>query len=331
MQAGFAVMRWRRAGLGLALLVAVVVAGTAQAQPDLSQTVGRTVADGEQRDYRFETFRLGSEDGERHYRVRVAIPKAGAPALGYPVLYMLDGNAALMSVSDSMLGALRYPPVLVFIGYDNDLRIDAPGRAYDYTPLWRGDIEGQAAQGRQDVVAGRRTGGADAFLALLETQVKPAVEALAPIDRRRQSLWGHSYGGMFVLHALFVRRAAFQTYIAVDPSLWWGEGFILDEAKRFMAAHDAVPDSRLILLRGTGESPRQRPPPDASRSVDMEKVRTARAAAPPGAAQDLIRELHRETSLRTEYRELPGLSHGQTLGVSVGIALELAGEPASAH
>ncbi len=150
----------------LLLLGTVTMAVPAAAQPDLSRRIGQTVADTGAPGYRFERFVLDSNDGQRHYRIQVAVPDVPAPAGGFPVAYLLDGNAALMETGAAQLEALSKsarPPLVAFIGYDNDLRIDADSRAYDYTPRRAG---GEAAQ--PDVIPGRRNGGADAFLDLLQ-------------------------------------------------------------------------------------------------------------------------------------------------------------------
>uniref|UniRef100_UPI0023604DF2 alpha/beta hydrolase n=2 Tax=Serratia TaxID=613 RepID=UPI0023604DF2 len=182
-----------------------------QARPDLERRIGVTVADSDSADYRFSDLRFTSADGQRRYRVRIAQPRRAPAPDGYPTIYFLDGNAVLMELNASLLARLataKRPPVLVMIGYDNDLRIDAAGRAYDYTlPLPTGMTKPPQAGG-----------GAEAFLQLMETRIKPAIAAKLAVDPQRQTLWGHSYGGLFVLHTLFTHPAAFQHYIAVEPS-----------------------------------------------------------------------------------------------------------------
>ena len=90
----------------LLLLGTVTMAVPAAAQPDLSQRIGQTVADTGAPGYRFERFVLDSNDGQRHYRIQVAVPDVPAPAGGFPVAYLLDGNAALMETGAAQLEAL---------------------------------------------------------------------------------------------------------------------------------------------------------------------------------------------------------------------------------
>ncbi|MEQ7776250.1 alpha/beta hydrolase-fold protein [Xanthomonas hortorum] len=306
--------RWRLACAGL--LMWIVGIAPAFAQPDLTRTLGSTVADRPSASYGFSALRLDSADAQRHYRVRIATPKAAPPAAGYPVVYLLDGNAALMELDERLLDSLSThgaAPVLVFIADDSAMRIDAVGRSLDYTParFTDGRVETDPLNPQ------RRTGGAAAFAQLIATRIRPQVEARASVDRQRQTLWGHSYGGLFVLQMLLTQPQLFQHYVAVDPSLWWGDGFIVQQARRVVdhaqaASADTQPSQRrLTLMAGEGRPPGQDATPD----------RPGRPRADPYAAQNLVTLLSSLPGLTTEYQPLLGLSHGQTLGASLAPTL----------
>jgi predicted alpha/beta superfamily hydrolase len=73
--------------------------------------------------------------------------------------------------------------------------------------------------------------GADEFLRVILTEIKPRVAAAAPVNPDRSTVFGHSLGGLFVLHALFTHPDAFQTWLALSPSIWWDSRVVLrDEA-----------------------------------------------------------------------------------------------------
>lgn len=285
----------------------------AMAQPDPHAQVGRTVADSELQGYRFEQLRIQTPDGQRGYRVHLAVPRAAAPAAGYPMAYLLDGNAALMELDADVLQRLAksaHPPVLALIAHDNDLRIDGDARTFDYTPRRTG-----AAGDEYDVLnAKRRSGGADAFLSFIEGQIKPAVAAKVPVDAGRQLLWGHSYGGLFALHILATRPTAFSDYVAVDPSLWWGEGFIVDELEALAARKPEV-SGRLLLIRGG-------PSPDAASASPAAGPHSVREQGNAKAAERLQQLLPTLGGLQVKQVVLPGKSHGQTLGAGIAPALE---------
>ncbi|WP_426506299.1 alpha/beta hydrolase [Serratia proteamaculans] len=282
------------------LIVGVGSPIQAQARPDLERKIDVTVADSPSPDYQFSDLRFNSADGQRHYRIRIAQPRIAPPAAGYPVVYLLDGNAVLMELNASLLARLaaqKQPPVLVLLSYDNDLRIDANGRSYDYTPapLQTGGM--------------RANGGADAFLKLIEGQVKPAVAAKVAINPQRQTLWGHSYGGLFVLHTLLTQPATFQNYVAVEPSLWWGKGFILQEAQRVIERHPAM-SAHLWLWTGGGEKMRSAPP-----NIKQQPL-------PADAAQRLTERLATLNGLTVNFREWPGLDHGAMFSAAIAPALD---------
>ena len=59
------------------------------------------------------------------------------------------------------------------------------------------------------------------------------------LDRRQQSLYGHSYGGLFALYHLYT-RASMQRYYLASPSLWWENRRIDDFADRLTAPRDSL-------------------------------------------------------------------------------------------
>ena len=312
--------------MALALLLGVAAAAVpAAAQPDLSRRTGSTVADAAVPGWHWQLLHAASADGQRHYRIRVAVPQQTPPAAGFPVAYLLDGNAALMETDAALLQRLAAsprPPVIAYIAHDNDLRIDPDARAFDYTPRRPG---GEDAQ--RDALGGRRNGGADAFLDLIERAIAPQVEALAPVDRSRRALWGHSYGGVFVLHALFARPDAFNVYAAADPSLWWGDGHMLREEAAAVASTGPAP--RLYLWTGEGGSAPSHAPPPGRDPAAVAAMQRARASVPANAAEHMAQRL-RTRGLNVHWVPLPGLSHGQTLGASLPLLIEvLAGVPAA--
>lgn len=183
---------------------------------------------------------LSRHTGQR-YRIFISVPAAPAPAAGYPVIYALDGNAAFASLAlmnrtagqRSKVTGVQ-PALVVGIGYASGDDYDARARTLDYTP----PVGAASAAGE---------GGAGRFLDFIESELKPLIEQEYRIDRRRQALFGHSYGGLFVLHTLFTRPAAFQTYVAASPSIWWHERFVLTQLPAFLDARREWPQIMLTV------------------------------------------------------------------------------------
>jgi predicted alpha/beta superfamily hydrolase len=83
---------------------------------------------------------------------------------------------------------------------------------------------------------GAETGDVGAFLQVIEKEIKPRVEAMVPIDRSNQALFGHSSGGLAVVYALFTEPTAFRTFIPASPTIWYDGGAVLDRETQFAAA-----------------------------------------------------------------------------------------------
>jgi len=293
-------MRFRLLALALAFAVPGLAAHAAPA-PD--QKMDTTLLQRSDLAYRFSELKLDSADGQRHYQLWIARPNHPAPAAGYPVVWMLDGNAAVGALDEKLLNDLNNgkAPLLVAVGYQTPLRIDRAGRTRDYPPP-----RPQLAE-QKDPLTGDPSGGADAFLDLMRDRMLPSVAAQAPIDRSQQTLWGHSYGGLLTLHALLTRPQQFSFYAPASPSLWWGDGAILQEQEGFaqrLAGHSL----ELLLMRGTGEPSRPR-----------DNVKPS----PPRAAQGLVEELGKVPGVQAQFHAFYGLSHGETLGASLKYLLKL--------
>ncbi|BEN52974.1 hypothetical protein SMKC058_02380 [Serratia marcescens] len=78
-------------------------------------------------------------------------------------------------------------------------------------------------------------GGASALYQFITTCVKPWIESHYSINKDKQTLTGHSYGGHFVLYTLLNHSDAFQNYLAASPSIWWGNGALLPDGKLTIA------------------------------------------------------------------------------------------------
>lgn len=285
----------------LPLFLALAMSTTAFAQVQPEQLMDSTLLQRQDLAYRFSHLDLDSQDGQRHYRLWIGEPKRPAPATGHPVLWMLDGNAAIGALQARQLEQLAagQAPVLVAVGYQTDQRIERNARTYDYTPV----VPGLAEQ--RDPLTGQPAGGVDAFLDLLEQRMRPMVAGVAAVDPHRQTLWGHSYGGLAVLHTLFTRPGMFSGYAAASPSLWWNDGAILREAsglqQRLGESHP-----RLLLMRGTDEPANPREPVEGDAERPM---------------RGLVSDLEKVEGLQVTFQRFEGLGHGPMLPASLRYVL----------
>ena len=225
-------------------------------------------------------------------RIYLWAPSRPAPATGWPVIYMLDGTAVFQALARAE--GLEHEAVVVGLGYDSPGRVDGAARAWDYTPR----LPGAGPEGTPDPRApARRNGGAQGWLDFIEDEVKPWVRSQVPVDPGRQTLYGHSYGGLFVLETLLTRPEAFQRYVAASPSLWWNAPYMQER----LAAWQPAGKASLQLMVGGEERLAGR--------------------ATRGDSRDIARLLAGKPGLAVSWREFPGLGHGPMLPASAVQAL----------
>jgi hypothetical protein len=185
---------------------------------------------------RTSTYDITSHAG-RVYRIFIAEPEGAAPPAGFPVIYVLDANSCFGTIVEahriqsrrgSEIGAT--PAVIVGLGYPTEGTYDQTRRTFDLTPT--ADIKKLPPRRNND--AWPPTGGANEFFTFLQDVVKPHVASTIPIDSQRQSIFGHSFGGLFVLHTMFHHPDSFQNYIAASPSAWWNDYMPGVEAAEFI-------------------------------------------------------------------------------------------------
>jgi len=203
------------------------------------------------------TWSMRSESNGRAYRISVAEPMGPPPEGGYPVLYSLDANASFGTLAEAVRLQSRTPrgitpSIIVGIGYDSDSPIVTDERFYDYTV----PAAAHELPVRPNGMPWPETGGADDFLDFIELQLIPRVASQYPVNPGKQSVFGHSLGGFFVLYALFTRPHVFRRYIAASPSVWWKQHVLYktwEVTKPFFRPLDF--QRKLSIFVGTEEKP----------------------------------------------------------------------------
>jgi predicted alpha/beta superfamily hydrolase len=169
-----------------------------------------------------EQWTMHSAEG-REYRIMISLPEGEVPYTGgYPVIYLLDGNAYFPAFHAAKRAQDRLrASIIVAIGYPSDTPLDFVRRAFDLSP--------PVPQERNEPPQG----GQDLFLEFIEKRLMPKVSERFKVDQDQRSLVGHSFGGMFGVYALFTRPALFQHVVAVSPSLWWRDRYLMAPERAF--------------------------------------------------------------------------------------------------
>jgi|26BtaG_2_1085354.scaffolds.fasta_scaffold01628_4 hypothetical protein len=251
----------------LPISLALLMTTLSYAQPDLTTPIDFSLLHSHDTSYRFvtQTFnqpapQLDTTDENtqelaklatpRNYQVWLAIPEGYDSSKPANVLYLLDGNGVLDDLQEATLRDLtpgnsaastdrKQPPILVLIGYQTPYRFDVAARAYDYTPPLLTSTGINTAF--QEAGRARLNGGAETFYTLIEDEIKPWVAQRLGTAPASEAIWGHSYGGLFVLYTLLKHPEAYQNYYSADPSLWWQDGEMTQYWQAYQASFAAQP------------------------------------------------------------------------------------------
>ena len=243
------------------------------------------------------------------YRIFIQRPAAAAPAQGYPVLYILDGEDNFAVAAATSDRYAKYATahgfeagLIVGIGYAGESR-----RFFDDTP----------ATGLKADPRGRPVGGAKAFRDFIVSDLRPAIEAEFPVDAGRETLFGHSYGGLFVLDTLFEAPDLFETYVIASPSIWFANRAVLEKEGPLAENLAALAPRTVVLTVGEEET---RVPPSLSGGRALSMRAEVEALGVRLAAID---------GLTVDQRTLTGESHGSSLLPALGgaVAYAFAGGP----
>ncbi|ETN45025.1 uncharacterized protein HMPREF1541_09901 [Cyphellophora europaea CBS 101466] len=174
-----------------------------------------------------------------------------------PIFYVLDGNAHFFTLVETVRRGLAVAAstdaVVVGIGYpDCGHYVFGNRRGYDLTPPTSTYVPPRSWDGKEFTLP---HGGATELLDFIQNIVRPHLlsEILPGFQPVKEVLAGHSFGGLCALHALFSHAYCFDTFIAISPTIWWNDHFLLREEKDFvqhMASHSGKRPLSLYLSYG---------------------------------------------------------------------------------
>lgn len=145
--------------------------------------------------------------------------------------YVLDGNALGLTATEAV--RRRRPvelysqpdTIIVSIGYPTTIA-DSPWslqRGYDFQPPVCSTCPPATAPGVPS--------NADNFIKFIDDVLRPWVRntVFPNANFNRDGLYGHSFGGLFVLYALLVRPDLFDVFMAASGAWYWNNEYILGE------------------------------------------------------------------------------------------------------
>ncbi len=148
----------------------------------------------------------------------------------YPVVYLLDGDAHFYSVTGMMqqfsdVNGNTVSPKMIIVGIPNTDRTRdlTPSHSIN-SPMGGGDFD-------------KTSGGGENFTAFLEKELIPYIDSHYPTAPYRM-LIGHSLGGILVMNTLINHTELFNSYLTIDPSMWWDDKKLLKQAATVLSQKD---------------------------------------------------------------------------------------------
>ncbi len=216
------------------------------------------------------SHKLVSLYNKKEYQLKVLLPAkySASDTVGYPVLYVLDGDYST-NLFQSTLHLFSLAPelqeviIVTIDGVNKSHEQWLASRYYDYTPSSDPAADTAIARFMKNPVV--PSGGAAEFLQTLEKQILPWVQQHYKTNADR-GLYGHSLGGLFAAYCLLQKPTLFRKYSINSPSLWWRQG---EMAKQFAATAtpNAAIDVRVFLSAGKAEGGFMIQPIDAFEKV----------------------------------------------------------------
>lgn len=145
----------------------------------------------------------------------------------YPVVYVLDGDGHFSSVVGmiqqlSTINGNTMCPKMIVVGIPNT------DRTRDLTPT-----HVDADPPFMDSASAKTSGGGENFIGFIEKELMPHIEAKYPTAPYKM-LIGHSFGGLAVMQTFTHHTDLFNSYICIDPSMWWDKEKLLKQTQQVL-------------------------------------------------------------------------------------------------
>jgi hypothetical protein len=151
-------------------------------------------------------------------------PQYDSSTDSFPVLYMADGGVVMedfphIANTLAKLIELDSIPPIILVGIENtDRRRDLSG--FSETP--------------KDSIYCPLSDGAKEFRSFLTNELFTEIDKRYRVNDKK-GLIGESLSGLFVMETLFLQPEAFDVYIAMDPSLWWNDAYLVKNAEKLIS------------------------------------------------------------------------------------------------
>ncbi|WNO08658.1 alpha/beta hydrolase [Teredinibacter sp. KSP-S5-2] len=163
----------------------------------------------------FSQHSVSSKNLSQDITIQVSLPESylDSDTFRYPVMIVLDGSTQLNHIAGNIhfLSTYAIVPEMILVG------VSANNRAKNFTPTSVDDDK-------------ENTGGATQYKRFLEKELLPFLRQhyrIAPYE----IITGHSLSGLFSCFIALQPDTVFDGAIAISPSLWWDNNWLVKESK----------------------------------------------------------------------------------------------------
>jgi len=215
-----------------------------------------------------QSFEINSKCTGETYQVLLRVPNGPVPESGYPVLWMLDAETSFPLIysrptrnftAGSPDNGREADGLIVAIGFPGGALRNPAARARNYTPIPDSETGDRVSE---------EFGKAGDFLRFIAEELRPLLATKFLLDPTQQTLFGHSYGGLFAIHVLLNRPGHFQRYWAASPSLWFSEAMVL---RHLRGMPSITRCEKLVITVGQDEQYSTQPLNDWRRQAHLDK------------------------------------------------------------
>jgi predicted alpha/beta superfamily hydrolase len=175
-------------------------------------------------------------------KIWVYVPEgASDPKKRFPVVYLLDGDDHFTPVKGIIqyLSENEVCPNMILVGIPNT------DRTRDLTPtksLYMPD--------GTKTDAFKTSGGGEKFESFIEKELIPHIDSVYPVAPYKM-LIGHSFGGLTVMNIVINHTDMFNSYVAIDPSMWWDNKKLLNKAQDVLSQKKFAGKSLFLAIANT--------------------------------------------------------------------------------
>lgn len=197
--------------------------------------IGPTPMLGSER-YHFQSLKVGG-----NFLIDIAMPINPVPEGRKPcVMIVTDGNQCFSAAAGLARGMSLEPdgpPPLCIVGISYE--VSGRGEKAEHHKLRHRDLTPCADKNYEAMMRAAplpfkwdsdvKTGGAEQFREMIRHELLPWLAKTFDVNADDCTITGISLGGLFVLDSLLNASDLFDRYIAISPSIWWSDKYVLKQ------------------------------------------------------------------------------------------------------